>query len=154
MLRYNPGMRLFRLVIIVAFSLLSVACTMWGKRAPGFSGATGGEQLQRAFLDEIKSKNWTEVDSRLSTNFVLVTPAGVLDRASAMERIRKLDLKGYTLSDVNVQPQGSDAVVTYLISTDGAIDGRSLPPDPQRVVSTWQEVGGHWILISQVNVGR
>ena len=147
-------MRKQGLIAVVLLCLISTGCTLWGKRAPGFSGATGGEQLQRAFLDEIKNKHWTEVEQRLSANFVLVTPGGVFDRAAAMERIRSLDLKGYTLSDLTVRPQGADAVIVYLISVDGSMHGQTLPSDPQRVVSTWQEVAGHWILISQVNVGK
>ena len=147
-------MRKHALVSVLALCLIATGCTLWGKRAPGFSGATGGEQLQRAFLDEIKNKHWTEVEQRLSANFVLVTPGGVYDRAAAMERIRNLDLKGYTLSDLTVRPQGADAVIVYLISVDAIMNGHALPSDPQRVVSTWQEVAGHWILISQVNVGK
>ena len=111
-------MRKHALVSVLALCLIATGCSLWGKRAPGFSGATGGEQLQRAFLDEIKNKHWTEVEQRLSANFVLVTPGGVYDRAAAMERIRNLDLKGYTLSDLTVRPQGADAVIVYLISVD------------------------------------
>ncbi len=147
-------MRTRGLIAVLLLCLISTGCTLWGKRAPGFSGATGGEQLQRAFLDEIKNKHWTEVEQRLSANFVLVTPAGVYDRAAALERIRNLDLKGYTLSDVSIHAQGADVVIVYLISVDATMNGHALPSDPQRVVSTWQEVAGHWILISQVNVGK
>jgi Domain of unknown function (DUF4440) len=147
-------MRKHALVSVIVLCLIATGCSLWGKRAPGFSGATGGEQLQRAFLDEIKNKHWTEVEQRLSANFVLVTPGGVFDRAAAMERIRNLDLKNYTLSDLTIRPQGTDAVIVYLISVDGIMKGQALPSDPQRVVSTWQEVAGHWILISQVNVGK
>ena len=139
---------------VVVLCLIATGCSLWGKRAPGFAGATGGEQLQRAFLDEIKNKHWTEVEQRLSANFVLVTPAGVFDRSAAMERIRNLDLKGYTLADVDIRAQGADVVVSYMVSIDGAMNGQPIPPGPQRVVSTWQEVAGHWILISQVNVGK
>jgi Domain of unknown function (DUF4440) len=142
------------LVFVLVLCTITTGCSLWGKRASGFSGATGGEQLQRAFLDDIKNKHWTEVEQRLSANFILVTPSGVYDRAASMERIRSLDLKGYTLSDVNVRPQGADAVLSYLISIDGSMNGHALPSEPQRVVSTWQEVSGRWILISQVNVGK
>jgi len=142
------------LVFVLVLCTIATGCSLWGKRAPGFSGATGGEQLQRAFLDDIKNKHWTEVEQRLSANFILVTASGVCDRAASMERIRSLDLKGYTLSDVNVRPQGADAVLSYLISIDGSMNGHALPSEPQRVVSTWQEVSGRWILISQVNVGK
>jgi hypothetical protein len=147
-------MRKQALAFALVLCMVSTGCSVWGKRAPGFSGATGGEQLQRAFLDEIKNKNWTEVERRLSANFVLVTPAGVYDRTAAMERIRNLDLRGYTLSDVSVRPQGADAVLTYLISVDATMNSQAVPPEPQRVASTWQDVSGHWILISQVNVGK
>jgi len=146
-------MRKHALVPVILLSLIATGCSVWGKQAPGFAGATGGEKLQRAFLDEIKHKNWTEVERRLSANFVLVTPAGVFDRPAAMERIRNLELKGYTLADVDIRPQGADVVISYLISVDGTMKGEALPSGPQRVVSTWQEVSGHWILISQVNVG-
>jgi Domain of unknown function (DUF4440) len=147
-------MRKQGLTVAILLCLIFVGCSVWGKQAPGFPGATGGEKLQRAFLDEIKRKNWTEVERRLSANFVLVTPAGVFDRSAAMERIRNLDLKGYTLADVDIHAQGADVVVSYLISVDGTMKGEMVPSGPQRVVSTWQEVAGHWILISQVNVGK
>jgi hypothetical protein len=147
-------MRKQGILAVVLLCVISAGCSMWGKRAPGFAGATGGEQLQRAFLDEIKNKHWTEVEQRLSANFVLITPSGVYDRAAAMERIRKLDLKSYTLADLTIHPQGADAVLSYLISVDATMNGNALPSEPQRVVSTWQEVAGHWVLISQVNVGK
>jgi Domain of unknown function (DUF4440) len=147
-------MRKHGLIFVALLCAISAACSVWGKRAPGFTGATGGEQLQRAFLDEIKNKHWTEIERRLSANFILVTPSGVYDRAAAMDRIRNLDLKGYTLSDVSVRPQGADAVISYLISIDGVMNGRALPSEQQRVVSTWQEVAGRWVLISQINVGK
>lgn len=147
-------MRKHLLVPVVVLCLIATGCSLWGKRAPGFAGATGGEQLQRAFLDGIKNKNWTEVEQRLSANFILVTPAGVYDRAAAMEAIRSFDLKGYTLSDVSVRPQGADVVISYLISADGTMNGSALPSEPQRVVSTWQEVSGRWVLISQIKVGK
>jgi Domain of unknown function (DUF4440) len=142
------------IVGVLLLCLIPAGCSVWNKRAPGFAGATGGEHLQRAFLDEIKNKHWTEVEQRLSANFVLVTSAGVYDRAAAMERIRNLDLKGYTLADLTLHAQGADVIVSYLISVDGTMNGHSLPSDPQRVVSTWQEVSGHWVLISQVNVAK
>lgn len=151
---YNPAMRKHALAFALVLCMVSTGCSLWGKRAAGFSGATGGEQLQRAFLDDVKNKHWTEVEQRLSANFILVTPAGVFDRAAAMDVIRKFDLKGYTLSDMAVRPQGADAVLTYLISMEGTMNGSALPSEPQRVVSIWQEVSGRWVLICQVKVRK
>ena len=53
------------IVVILLLCLASTGCSVWGKQAPGFTGATGGEQLQRALLDEIKGKRWNEVERRL-----------------------------------------------------------------------------------------
>lgn len=147
-------MRASSLTALIALCLVLAGCSVWGKPQPGFAGATGGEQLQRAFFDAIKGKRWTDVEHHLSTNFLLVTPARVYDRAAALERIQQMNLSSYMLADFNVQPQGSDMVLTYTASMNGTINGQPLPSEPQRVVSTWQEVGGNWTLISQVNVGK
>lgn len=130
---------------ITVLALGLTGCTMWEQKSTtAWSNATGAEQFERLFWQEIKAGNWTEVERRLSPTFVEVTASGVRDRAQALERLKALPLAGYSLGDVEVRPSGNDMVVAYTITLRASSGGETT----LRMMTIWQQVKGGWIAIA------
>src|SRR5438477_8633489 len=88
-------------------------CTIWPQTPSAWSNATGAEQFERLWWQEVKAKNWQEVEGHLAATYVSSTPAGRFDRAAALQHLQKLDISDYSIGDFNVVPNGADMVVTY-----------------------------------------
>src|SRR3954470_7850508 len=86
--------RLSAAIVLVA---MMSSCSMYKTPKKGWAGATGGEQLERLFWDEIKAKNWTEVDHRLEPNFTATTPTSRFDKAASLERWKQYELQSVNL---------------------------------------------------------
>ena len=56
-----PGM-LKRTALVLLLATTMSSCNLWKNPPKGWAGATGGEQLERLLWDEIKAKNWAELD--------------------------------------------------------------------------------------------
>ena len=105
--------------ILVSMMLIS-ACTFYGEHpARNFSQATGGESLEDVFWKEVKGGNWAEIDSILASNYVGVTPTGIVDRDATLEQYRGWQLKDYALGDLKTELNGTTIVVTYTITLNG-----------------------------------
>ena len=139
----------FRLLSVLALSVVLSACTMWDKpKATTWANATGAEQFERLMWQEIKAANWPEVENRLAPTFVVVSPGGIRDRAAEMVYLRRLAVKDYALGEVEVRPSGSDMVVTYSMTLQASLDGDPLPSGPWRMMTVWQQVGTTWTAIA------
>ena len=118
---------------------------MWEqKQSTAWSSATGAEQFERLLWQEIKAKNWTEVERRLAPAFVEVTANGVRDRAQTLERLRALEVADYSLGELEVRPNGNDMVVAYSITLRATSGGETT----LHMMTVWQQVKGGWIAIS------
>ena len=140
----------FRLATAVFLVAAMSACTMYDKpKVTAWANATGAEQFERLMWQEIKAGNLAEVEKRLASTFVVVSPSGVRDRAAEMDLLRRFALKEYSLGDLEVRPNGSDMVVTYTLTLEGTLDGQPVPSGPWRVMTVWQQVGTTWTAIAQ-----
>jgi hypothetical protein len=136
------------LASILAVSL--AACTMGAqKQSTAWSDATGAEQFERLLWQEIKAKNWTEVERRLSPTFVEVTSAGARDRDQALERLKALEVANYSLGELAVRPSGDDMIVAYTITLRAASGGETT----LRMMTVWQQVKGGWIAVAHSETG-
>ena len=138
--------------MIVALNLLS-ACTFFGEHpARSFSEATGGESLERVFWKNVQAANWVEIERVLASNYSGMTPAGALDRSTALEQYRSWQLKDYTLGDLKTELNGTTIVVTYTITLNGALNGSAgsqpLPSSPQHMMTVWQQQKAGWVVIA------
>jgi hypothetical protein len=133
---------LVSLVCLLAAVSPSLSCTIWKeKRVVEWSSATGGEQLERLLWQEIKAKNWAEVEQHLASNFVCLTANGALDRPATLELLKREAIADYVLGDFVVQPSGPDVTVTYTITIRGLENAaRTL-----RMMTTWQQVKKGWM---------
>jgi hypothetical protein len=129
--------------LFVAYALLS-GCTIWKEKQPHtWKSATGVEQYERLWWQEMKAGNWPEVERRLAATYVSVTPSGTRDRAQTIERLRQLGVQDYTLGNLEVHPAGSDMVVTYEITIRTASSSET-----SYVLGTWQPYEGGWVAIA------
>jgi len=145
--RLNP-----RLAALAA-TLLTLAlsgCTLWEqKQSTAWSSATGAEQFERLLWQEIKARNWPEVERRLAPSFVEVTPTGSRDRAQTLERLKSLNLADYSLGGLEVRPAGSDMVVAYAIT----LRASSGDETTLHMMTVWQQVKGGWIVVAHSEAG-
>ena len=135
------------------FALLATAvggCTLWKERpVKAWDQATGGEHLERLFWKEIKDRNWAELEKHLAPTFVMITPAGRRDRAAALEHLKSFELADYVLGDFDIQPGGTNLVVTYAITIRGSQGGRPLASGPVRMMTVWQQGKRGWMAVAQ-----
>ena len=137
-------------VLIALIALLpTAACSMWKQPGKGWVGATGGEQLVRLYWDEVKAKNWAELERHIASSAAFTNPHGIFDRAGYLESVKKMQLTDYSLGDVSVHMNGSDMVVTYNITMKGTYDGQPLPAEAIHMMTVWQQVTKGWIVIAQ-----
>jgi len=52
--------------LALACLALICGCTIWPQKPAAWSNATGAEQFERLWWQDVKDKNWSEVEQRLS----------------------------------------------------------------------------------------
>jgi Domain of unknown function (DUF4440) len=145
-----PGMlkRFAGLVLIGSLLLITSSCSMWKNPPKGWNGATGGEQLERLLWDEIKAKNWPELEKRLEPMFVSTSPEARHDRATSLERWKSYDLQSVNIADVQVQSAGADFIVTAQVTLTGTAGGKPLPSQPVATLTVWQQVSKGFVAVA------
>jgi hypothetical protein len=139
-----------RAAVASLLALTLAACTVGApKQSASWSSATGAEQFERLLWQEVKAKNWTEVERRLAPTFVEATASGVRDRNQALERLKALQVADYSLGELAVRPNGGDMVVAYTITLRAASGGETT----LRMMTVWQQVKGGWIAIAHSETG-
>jgi hypothetical protein len=145
-----PGM-LKRTAFAVLLVVIMSSCSVWKNPPKGWNGATGGEQLEGLFWEDIKAKNWSELDKHLAPTFVDHSPDATRDRAAALERWKKYDLQSVSLADVQVQTAGADFIVTSTLTATGTVAGKPIPTEPIHTMSVWQQVSKGWIVVAHTD---
>ena len=143
--------RLPTLVLLLAVVLPLAAC--WEEKQPAtWKSATGTEALEKLVWDEVKAKNWAEIERHAGANFVAVGPTGVLNREQLMAHLKQFDIDDYSLGNVQTTPNGADMMVTYDFTAHGTLDGQPLPNVPFHMMTIWQHVKGGWIMVAHATV--
>ena len=141
---------------VLLTALLLSGCTMW-REHPGstkWSDATGGEGLERSFWQEVKDKEWNELEHHMAGNFIAVSPEqGRLDKAAALAHLKQLQLDDYTLGDVQTELNSDTFVVSYTVAMRGTIAGQPLPSEPVRMMTVWQKQKAGWVAIAHSVLG-
>jgi hypothetical protein len=141
----RPVSSLCSFVFVVGLSILLVGCAGEPKHAT-WTNATGAEQNERLMWQSIQSKDWANVERHLSPTFIGVPPDGrMFDRAGWVEQWKGGDVQEFSLGDMQVQPEGTDMKVTYVLHVKASAKAL-LPSSGLRVISIWQEVKSRWIL--------
>jgi len=141
-------MRLFTVVLCAVSLFLTAGCTMYSKPKSGFAGATGGEQLERQFWDDIQKKDWKDLQPRLAPMFVSSTATGNRDRQASIDYWQQWSLQSVSLADVQVQSAGTDFVVTATLTVTGTLNGKPAPVEPVHSMTVWQQVSKGFVVVA------
>jgi ketosteroid isomerase-like protein len=137
-----------RWVGLIALSSL-LGCTVYKERpATDFAGATGGESLERVLWKNVKAKDWLAIERALGSNFVSIGPDGRFGSAAWLDQMKQLELKDYSIGDLQVEMSGDTFVVSYTITLSGTRSGQPLSAAPTHQMSVWQRHKSGWILIA------
>jgi hypothetical protein len=151
---YNAAMQRSRRAVLSSFSIwllvFSSACTKWEEpKTHTFKTATGAEQYERLMWDAVKNKDRLAIASRLASNYVHQDETGTKSKEQYLAELDQTTLSDYALADLNVTPQGTDMIVTYLITLHGTSAGKPFPNEPIRFLSVWQQQKAGWVLVAQ-----
>lgn len=135
-------------VVLCTVLLFLTGCTMYSKPKSGFAGATGGEQLERQFWDDIQKKDWKDLQPRLAPMFVSSTPTGNRNRQASIDTWQQWSLQSVSLSDVQVQSAGSDFIVTANLTVTGTLNGKPAPVEPVHSMTVWQQVSKGFVAVA------
>jgi hypothetical protein len=132
-----------RLTVLVLLLVPALACNMWKKPASGWSGATGGEQVEKLFWQDVQAKSWAEVDRHVAATFAGAGPAGTMDRAAFLRHLQASPLTQFSLRECQSQLNGADLMVTCTLHAQWA--GQ---PSTSSTLSVWQQVKKGWLMVA------
>ena len=121
---------------------------MWSQpKTTRWTNATGGEQFERLYWQDIKEQDWNSVESHLASNFVGTSPKGATDKAQFLAAAKDANVTGFSLSEFSVTDQGPDVIVTYLANIQGEAHGKPIPAVPFRLTAVWQQQKKGWTCV-------
>ena len=129
----------------VMFCAFLAGCAGGEPKHPTWTNSTGAEQHERLLWKAIQGKDWVNVERRLSPTFVGVNAEGrMFDRAGWLELWKSAPVAEFSLGEIQVQPEGPDMKVTYILQLPASGGGPA--PAGRRVVSVWQQLKTRWLL--------
>jgi hypothetical protein len=135
-------------LLLLAMGMLT-SCSVWPEHKPQkWTDVTGGESLERAFWNDLKAKNWKDLEPHIASNYVLVTPDGTFGHAEAIERWKQLEIQDFSLGDFNIQLSGNAYIVSYAVTVRGTLAGKPIPATPIRAMSVWQQYARDWLTLA------
>jgi hypothetical protein len=142
--------RLKILLSIIVLTAMTIACSE-GKppQSQGWSEATGAEALERNFWKEVQQGDMKELQRHIAPIFTLAVPSGIQDREKALQFFQNLQGVSVNMADLEVKPQGSDMVVSYV-----AVMMTKSAAAPQRYYMTtvWQQEKKGWMATTHSEV--
>jgi Domain of unknown function (DUF4440) len=133
-----------RTFVIMFVLVCTAACTMWKKPGTGWSAATGGEQLEKLFWDDVKAKNAKSLDQHLAASFAGAGPSGPMDRATFLRELQAYQLSSVSLANCSTQMNGADLMVTCIVRREGSVPGVR----EASTLSVWQQLKKGWVLVA------
>lgn len=95
----------------------------------------------------IKDKKFDAFQKHLAPDFRGVYGSGISKRDQEIADVNKLDLKSFSLSDVDLVMIGNDAaLVTYQVTVQGTQDGKAIPAK-MYAASVWKKQGTDWLVV-------
>jgi ketosteroid isomerase-like protein len=95
----------------------------------------------------IKDKKWDDFKKAFSADFKGVYSSGINTMDKEMSEVKTLDLKSYTLGDIDVVMIDKDAaLLTYSTKVEGTEDGKDVS-GKMNAASVWKKEGNDWRLV-------
>src|SRR5579859_147041 len=137
-------------LLVIAVTLSTVSCTE-GKppQSQAWSAATGAEAYERLWWKAVQDRDFSTAERRLAPIYTLTTATGIQGKDEALKYFQGLDVSSLSIGDLQVKPEGSDMVVSYVATLQTKATAA-----PQRFYMTtvWQEVKQGWIAIAHSEV--
>jgi len=121
---------------------------MWSTKPSAWSNATGAEQFERLWWQDVKDKKWNDVEARLAATYVSEAGGATRDRGQTIEHLKKLEISDFSLGEPESHPAGEAVVLTYVMTVHGSYDGSPLDAAPVRMMTVWQQQKSGWIAIA------
>ncbi len=94
-----------------------------------------------------KNKSEAELRKLVGPHFQEIGPSLIAKLDGSMARMKKVDLKSYSLSDMTCTfTDPETAVLTYKAKAEGIADGKPFSGD-YTCASVWRKMGGEWAAI-------
>ena len=130
-------------VLIVLLFIFTLGCNIWSKPASGWTGAAGGEQIEKLFWQNVQAKNWAEVDKHVAATFAGAGAAGTAVRDAFLRDLQKTPLTDFSLSECASQTNGADLMVTCILRANWAGE-----PVNVATLSVWQQLRKGWVMVA------
>jgi hypothetical protein len=100
----------------------------------------------------IKDKKWDDFKKVFSSDFRGVYADGITKLDKEMTDVKTLDLKSYTLGDIDVVMIDKDAaLLTYSATVEGTEGGKDAS-GKMNVASIWKKEGNDWRLVYHTDI--
>lgn len=143
--------RICQILVLTFLCSLLVACSAWKEKSPAWANATGAEQFERLWWQNVKEKNWDEVEKHLAPTYVYQASGTTRDREASLQHLKNLEITEYELGDVQIHPNGDSVVITYTMYIKGTYEGQPLQLLHTRMMSVWQQQKRGWAAIAHAD---
>ncbi len=133
-----------RAIAIVFVFVCTAACTLWKKPGTGWSAATGGEQLEKLFWDDVKARDFKRLDQRVGGTFAGSGPSGPINRDAFMRELQAYQLTSVSLANCATQSNGADLMVACVVRREGSAPGLRAAS----TLSVWQQLKKGWVMVA------
>ena len=102
---------------------------------------------EKAAWQSIKDKKFDQFQKMLGTDFRGVYTRGINKADTEATEVRTLDLKSYTLGEIDVVFINKDTAMTvYSVTIDGTEDGKDIS-GKMNAASVWKKDGNDWRVV-------
>jgi len=103
---------------------------------------------EKAAWDAFRKKDADAFGKLMATDYIEVTDAGVMDKATSIAGMKDFDLTDVTFADWKMLPVDIDAVIImYTATLKGTYKGKDVPPGPYHEASAYVNRNGEWLAI-------
>ncbi|MDO9558282.1 MAG: nuclear transport factor 2 family protein [Syntrophales bacterium] len=103
-----------------------------------------GEKLVTELFADINTHNWDKLESMIHPAFQSVHEDGARNKDEEMRLLKGLHLGEYSLSDFNITMSESVMIVSYAVTAQELIDGKSTSPQPSYRLSVFHKMDEGW----------
>ena len=103
-----------------------------------------GEQLVTELFAAMKERNWDKLENMIHPAFQSVHHDGARNQSQEMQLLKGLNLGNYSLSKFHITMSEAILVVSYVVSAEEMIDGKSTLPKSSCRLSVFHKTDEGW----------